>query len=78
MTRRLFRVCQCKLLEVNEVGNDTAAAHAWGTWNPVYRDVIIVDAEGNRVEAYNLTTYDLGNPDNYAALKAKLQSADGP
>jgi hypothetical protein len=78
-----------QLLAVNEVGfesstdgmaelgdipllQDTAATNAWSTWNAVYRDVILVDAEGQKVEAY-----DLSKPENYAALKAKLQSAAG-
>ncbi len=54
---------------------DTAEVNAWVSWAAVYRDVIIVDAKGERVEAFNLTTHDLSNPDNYAALKAKLLAA---
>lgn len=51
---------------------DTASALAWASWGAEYRDVVIVDREGMRVEAYNLTLHDLGQPENYAALKAKL------
>jgi len=54
---------------------DTTQAGAWAGWAAVYRDVIIVNAKGERVEAFNLTTHDLSNPDNYAALKAKLLAA---
>lgn len=54
---------------------DVDGDRVWTSWAAVYRDVVIVDKAGERVEAYNLTTYDLGNPDNYAALKAKLLAA---
>lgn len=54
---------------------DTPDANVWASWTAVYRDVVIVDAEGMRVEAYNLTTHDLSNPTNYADLKAKLLDA---
>jgi hypothetical protein len=56
---------------------DTAETDAWTTWNVEYRDVVIVNTEGKQVEAYNLTTYDLSNPDNYATLKDKLRTAAG-
>lgn len=54
---------------------DTMQGDVWASWSAGYRDVVIVDGEGVRVEAYNLTTFDLSNPDNYAALKAKLLAA---
>ena len=56
---------------------DTSAVNAWGAWAAVYRDVIIVDAENQRVTAYNLTTHDLAEPGNRAALKRLLLEAAG-
>lgn len=40
-----------------------------------YRDVIILDETNTQVDVFNLTDNDLGNPDNYATLKAKLKAA---
>ena len=44
-------------------------------WDYKYRDVVIVDADNMVVEAYNLTTNDLEDPDNYSELTEKLLSA---
>lgn len=56
---------------------DTAEIDADGNWAAEYRDVVIVDGDGLRVEAYNLTVHDLSDPANYAELKAKLLAAAG-
>ena len=60
----------------------------WTTWDPVYRDVVVLDGENRKVAVFNLTdtplaTYDAGsqtyatNAANYAALKAILLGAAG-
>jgi hypothetical protein len=51
---------------------DTAEVGVWTSWAPVYRDVIILDAEGRHVASYNLTSYSLGDAINYDDLKKLL------
>lgn len=54
---------------------DTASQNVWGSWQVAWRDVVILDPKNYRVSVYNLTTYDLANPANYAALKGLLLDA---
>lgn len=54
---------------------DTGTANVWTLWNVTYRDVVILDAENKVAGVYNLTSQDLANPDNYAALKAMILAA---
>ncbi|MCK6550358.1 hypothetical protein L6R52_31265 [Myxococcota bacterium] len=54
---------------------DTAAANVWGAWAAAYRDVVILDRENRRIAVFNLTVHDLGQPDQYAALKQLLVDA---
>ncbi len=58
----------------NTIGllQDTTAIDATAAWGAAYRDVIVLDGENHIVAAFNLTTNDLSNPDNYAALEALL------
>jgi hypothetical protein len=44
-------------------------------WQVTYRDVVILNGEGEKVDLYNLTTYDLSKPENYSTLKQKLIDA---
>ena len=44
----------------------------WDTWDPTYRDVIILDGDNVEVARYNLTIHDLEDDDNYAALRDLL------
>lgn len=53
-------------------GNHDGLSDVWHSWGVTYRDVVIVDAENARVEAFNLTTHDLSNPDNYNTLRQRL------
>ena len=46
-------------------------------WDVVYRDVIILDTQNKYYTTYNLTSNDLSESDNVAALKAKLLAAAG-
>ena len=54
---------------------DDATAAVWSSWGASWRDVIIVDADNVPVYTYNLTTYSLSDPANYAQLKAILVAA---
>lgn len=54
---------------------DTPLVNVWASWQVVYRDVRILDAEGKVRSTYNLTVNDLGDPANYAALRQLLLDA---
>jgi hypothetical protein len=58
---------------------DTDAAGWWSSWNPTYRDVIILDGDGDLADVYNLTDNPIStNEGNYIALKqAILDVAQG-
>lgn len=47
----------------------------WDLWSVTYRDVQILDSEGNRFAVYNLTTHDLASAANRAELKQLLRDA---
>ena len=51
---------------------DTSAADWWGTWTPTYRDVLILDAQGELAGVFNLTENSLTDDANYVDLKALL------
>jgi hypothetical protein len=51
---------------------DEPAYSVWDTWSPVYRDVVILGADGTEIDAFNLTVNDLSEPDKYAALVSLL------
>lgn len=58
---------------------DVEAQQVWKSWNVAYRDVIVLDAKNHKVTTYNLTTYDLAQPANQAALKKILiDTANAP
>ena len=53
--------------------NQDDESDVWmNSWPVDYRDVAIVDATNVMVDQYNLSTYDLSEPANYATLKQKL------
>ncbi len=54
---------------------DTAEVDAWSQWDPVYRDVVILNGDNEVVGVYNLTTNNLGVPANYEALTQLLIDA---
>ena len=56
---------------------DTLAQNVWVNWGIAYRDVVVTDVDNVQVGVYNLTTNDLANPANYAALKQMLKDAAG-
>ena len=65
---------------------NTGKNNWWTAWEAQWRDVMILDREGNRVGLINLTDYDastgtfindLSNPENYSSLKQLiLNTAD--
>ncbi len=44
----------------------------WEDWQVFYRDVVILDRDGNQVDVFNLTDHDLVNEDEFQALKTLL------
>ena len=55
-----------------ETGEDV-----WALWEVVYRDVVILGPGNEHLGSFNLTTNDLSDPENYAALKDQLLEAAG-
>jgi len=47
---------------------DTENIEAWTQWDVKYRDVYVLDQNGDLRFIYNLTVNDLGNPDNLDLL----------
>jgi hypothetical protein len=47
---------------------DTAESDWWGIWDPAYRDVIILDGQGELVAIYNLTDKPITENENYFEL----------
>jgi hypothetical protein len=56
---------------------ETAEALIWEPWGAGYRDVIILDQDNVALERFNLTTHDLSDPGDYAALTALLAGHAG-
>ena len=54
---------------------DTKKAGVWDRWGAEWRDVIVLNGDNEVVAVYNLTTYDLSDPDHYAELEALLVGA---
>ncbi|TNF30992.1 MAG: hypothetical protein EP329_12955 [Deltaproteobacteria bacterium] len=54
---------------------DTAQDDVWGSWGVAWRDVIVLDRDNVPIYTVNLTTYDLGDASNFAALKQVLRDA---
>ena len=54
---------------------DTAKDDVWGSWGAEWRDVYVLNAANEVTAVYNLTTYSLSDPKNYATLEALLIDA---
>lgn len=54
---------------------DTAEQQVWKTWAITFRDVVVLDAENRPIAVYNVTTHNLADVANYAALKQILLDA---
>ena len=47
--------------------NANSLSDVWTeSWDITFRDVVILDGQNKVVSVYNLTSHDLGNPDNFA------------
>jgi hypothetical protein len=53
---------------------DTAEADWWGVWDPNYRDVIILDEQGELAAVFNLTDKPITDDANYLELYDLLVS----
>jgi len=65
----------------NTIGllQDTVTDDVSTQWGVTYRDVYLLDQNNQVVEVYNLTTYNLDDPANYAYLRDRLLAiANGP
>ena len=51
---------------------DTKEADWWGNWGVALWDLVILDRDGNVAGVFDLFEHDLGDPDEYEALKAFL------
>lgn len=56
---------------------DTLGVAAWAAWSVTYRDVVVLDADGNAVGRFNLTENNLAEPANYAELLDYLRAVAG-
>ena len=50
----------------------------WETWDPTYRDVIILGTDGAEVARFNVTSNNLATASNYEALLALFVDAATP
>ena len=59
---------------LQDVDNDGDGVHdVWTTlFSAQYRDVVIVDRDGQQVDQYNLTLHSLQDPDNFDELRERL------
>jgi len=54
---------------------DVTLEDVWTSWEVTYRDVVILDADNNIIDTYNLTSHSLGTTTNYEELKNLLIAA---
>jgi hypothetical protein len=47
---------------------DDTTADVWNQWGATWRDVYVLDGDNEVYAVYNLTSHDLADPTNYAAL----------
>jgi hypothetical protein len=56
----------------DEDANHDNHSDVWTSWNVEWRDLVIVNRQMEVVGKFNLTTYDLNNPENYISTKQIL------
>jgi len=44
----------------------------WTSWGAAYRDVVVLDEDGEVAGVLNLTDHDLADADNYEAMRGLL------
>ena len=54
---------------------DTQKANVWADWGITYRDVVVLDADGEVFGVYNLTDNDIGESERYDELLDLILSA---
>ena len=59
-------------------GDGNGVSDIWEQWGVTFRDVVILDANGEKVEAYNLTVNNLSEPGNYNTLRQMFINAAVP
>ena len=60
------------LLQDVDSNNDGQSDHWLGSWDAVYRDVVLVDSSNTWITSYNLTHNDLSQSANYNELREML------
>ena len=58
--------------------DDNSTDQIWSTWDGIWRDVIILDANNEIYAVYNLSTYSLSDSTNYNTLKDLFIEAANP
>ena len=68
------------MVEGNDIAllQDTAEVDAWGQWNVEWRDVFVLDANGETVGILNLTDHSLDDPANVDILTGLIVEASSP
>ena len=66
-----------ELAEMSALGDlpvlwDASVEDVWESWDVTFRDVVVLNENNEKVTAFNLTTYSLGEPANYTSLKGLL------
>ncbi len=56
---------------------DTPEVAAWTSWAVAYRDVVILDGDGNALGRFSLTLHNLALTENYDVLLDSLRLAAG-
>ena len=58
--------------------DNNGVSDIWEQWDVTFRDVVILDANNEKVADYNLTVHNLSNPQNYDTLRQMLIGAAVP
>ncbi len=56
---------------------DTPEEQAWTDWHVIWRDVVVLGPQNERLAVYNLTVHDLARPAAFDSLKTLLLYAAG-
>ena len=56
---------------------DTSQEQVWADWQVIWRDVVVLGAQNQRLAVYNLTEHNLARPAAFDSLKTLLVRAAG-
>lgn len=59
-------------------GDGNGSSDMWEEWGITFRDVVILNKDNEQVGVFNLSEYDLGQPQNYEALRSQMVAATVP